>query len=96
MCILDENDEEIVKVILPARLLVGKDATKITGNNVYTVTDEIKIHGMHDIKPDKDILFLVGDNNFINCISADKELLWRATPQEVIEFLEYEYIEEQK
>jgi hypothetical protein len=86
-------DIEKITIILPAKYLIGKKVTKISGTYKYTVVKNMKIYckdGIHEVFPDKKgIVFLQGENS-INCISADKELKWETTLEELYDFLDEE------
>lgn len=87
---MEINDEKI-KVILPAKDLIGKTVSKITGEKLYIVTDKVKMYNSSgdDVVAEEGVLFLL-EGYCINCIPADKELKWETTYEELYNFLHRE------
>lgn len=82
----------MIKVILPAfSIPEGRKVTKITGSTFYTLLKEIKVYGEKkedlQVLSSPDVRYLVGENGSINAISAGKELMWRASADDLMRYL---------
>lgn len=92
---------DTLKILLPAKSIpVESRVTKKTGENLYTVLDQLVIYpvggGKQVIKAEEGTRFIVPVSNghSINCVSGDTEMIWLASAREVRELLDERYEDE--
>jgi hypothetical protein len=83
----------MIKLILPANQIpVESTVTKKTGDKKYTLRKELRVFSIdkteQKIKAENGTVFIVSEKGDANAVSGTEELVWHATNNAALEFLQ--------